>query len=177
MGATPREGADIGIRTMGVLAGVVAFVIVGSAVGPSSDQGTFEISGEVEGLYPGVEAILEVRVTNPHPFVIEVNSVTVAVRDANSRCPGSMLTVEGSSESVEVPPEGTVIIPLTVEMDVDAPDACQSATWPLVFMGAAVDVADEELPSQTVLPVVLIAAMTALLVFGAIWAAIRRRAS
>lgn len=162
---------------IGALAGVVALVIVGFAEVPSAAQDTFEISGEIDGLYPGVDATLEARVTNPHPFGIEVNSVAVIVADASSRCKASMLTVDGSSESVNVPPGGTGTIPLAVEMDRDAPDGCQGATWPLEFVGVAVAVADEGAASQISLPGIVMTAAAALIALAAIWAAIRRRAS
>jgi hypothetical protein len=133
----------IGIRLSGTFAvGVItALTLMGDAraIVPVQ-QSPFEITGEVDGLYPGVVKMLDARVTNPQPFTIRVTSAGANVGDASPGCLASMLEVAGSTTAVDVPPGATGTVPLKMRMDRGAPDACQSVTFPLVFTATAVDV-------------------------------------
>jgi hypothetical protein len=141
-------------------------------------QDGFSIAGEVDGLYPGANATLEARVTNPHPFVIRVISTSATVFDASPACPASMLEIGDSEAIVEVPPGGTGTVPLDVRMSRDAPDACQGATWPLEFTGIAVGTDTGGLPGTSMIephgPALLVAIGAAVMV-GALIAAGRDR--
>jgi hypothetical protein len=103
----------------------------------------FEITGEVDGLYPGIETTLDSRVTNHQRFTIQVTAVDVTVGDARDGCPGSLLEVVGPDTIVDIPPGRTGTVPLTVRMSRRAPDPCQGAVWPLVFVATAVGSGDE----------------------------------
>jgi hypothetical protein len=108
-----------------------------AAVVPSAAQEDFQLSGELAGLYPGIETTLDVAVTNPQPFAIEVVSVDVTALDAGPACPGALLEFGGIASTVDVPPGSTVSVPVSVRLDPAAPDACQGVTWSLRFTGTA----------------------------------------
>jgi hypothetical protein len=157
---------------------VAALVLVGLSASAVHAADTFEIAGEVDGLYPGADTTLDARVTNPHPFGIRVISTTVTVFDASLGCPASMLEIDDSQATAEVPAGGTGTVPLDVRMSRGAPDACQGATWPLAFAGTAVGTPTIGLPGTSMLgpqsPVVL-AAIGAVLLVGALIAGGRDR--
>jgi hypothetical protein len=130
---------------------IVAVVLIGLSAPSVHAQGGFEIAGEVDGLFPGADMTLDAEVTNPYPFAIRVISTTVTVLDASPACPASMLEIGDSHATVEVPPGGTGTVPLDVRMSLNAPDACQGATWPLEFTGTAVGTATSGLPGTSVI--------------------------
>lgn len=150
---------------------IAALVLVGLSAGSVHAEETFELSGEVDGLYPGADTTLDAVVTNPYRFAIRVISTTVTVLDASPACPASMLEIGDSREAVEVPPGGTRTVPLAVRMSLRAPDACQGATWPLEFSGTAVGTATTGLPETSMIdprhPMVL-AAIGAVVLIGAL---------
>jgi hypothetical protein len=163
-----------GVRHAGGVAACViaALVLLGLSTPLVHAQDGFQIAGEVDGLYPGADATLEVRLTNPHPFAIRVISTTVTVLDAGSACPASMLEIGDLQSAVVVPPGGTGSVPLDVRMSAQASDACQGATWPLVFTGTAVGTPTTGLPGTSMLdprsPATLLAIGAALLVVALI---------
>jgi len=166
-------------RAGGVAARVIAALVLVALSAPSVHaQDGFEIAGEVDGLYPGAEATLEARVTNPHPFAILVTSTTASALDANPACPASMIEIGDLVAAVVIPPGGTGSVPLDVRMSAGAPDACQGATWPLEFTGTAVGTPTSGLPGTSVLdprnPATLLA-IGAVLLVGAVIAGGRDR--
>jgi hypothetical protein len=139
-------------RHGGVAAAVLAALIVSAVFAPRihAEDG-FELSGEVDGLYPGAQVTLEATVTNPHPFAIRVTDAGATVLDAGSACPASMLQVERAEPNVVIGAHSTGTVSLQVRMSRRAPDACQGATWPLRFTGVAEEVPTVQLPSTSVL--------------------------
>ena len=170
-----------GVRRVSCLAAcVVGTLLLVAPTAPSvGAQNGYTISGQVEGLFPGADATLDARVTNPHPVTIRVISTGVTVLDANPTCPASMLDVGGSGATFDVPPGGTMTVPLAVRMSRSAPDACQGATWPLEFTGTAVGTATSGLPGTSMIVVGGTAALAivgaALLAGGLVVAANSRR--
>ncbi|MBA2634984.1 MAG: hypothetical protein H0U86_18630 [Chloroflexi bacterium] len=142
-----------GVRRLGGVAACVVgtLVVVGLSAPSVRGQDGYTIAGEIDGLFPGADATLDARVTNPHPFTIRVISTSVTVLDANPACPASMLAIGDSRASFDVPPGGTGTVPLAVRMSLGAPDACQGATWPLEFTGTAVGMATSGLPSTSMI--------------------------
>jgi hypothetical protein len=166
-------------RARGAVAWVIAALLLEAAMAPSVHaQDGFSIAGEVDGLYPGAEATLEARVTNPHPFTIRVISTSATVFDASPSCPASMLDIGDSETSVDVPPRGTGTVPLEVRMSLSAPDACQGATWPLEFSGTAVSDGPGALPGTGMISTggsALLVAIGAAVMVGALIAVGRER--
>jgi hypothetical protein len=154
-----------GARGAGALAAalIAAVLVCASAVEVRAEE-PFEISGEIDGLYPGAEATLTARVVNPYPFPIRVVTTRATVLDARDGCPASLLEVRDARTSAEIPAHGSGTVPLHVTLDRAAPDACQGATWPLVFSGTAlVDGSSARLPETSILGV---ARSLGLVVFG-----------
>lgn len=141
-------------------------------------QDTFGITGEVTGLYPGADATLDVRITNPQPFWIRVTSVAVRARDAGPGCPASMLELRDLHTVVNIPPGATGRLPLEIRMDAGAPDACQGASWTLEFTGSAVAPGANGLPSTSMSAardVGVLVASVALFAAAGLLAGLRRR--
>lgn len=108
------------------------------AAGAAPAQEEFTVSGDIGGLYPGAVATMDAHVFNPWDVAIEVTSVVVHVSDANPGCPGSVLDVAATTESVTVAPRSEAVVPVEVAMDAGAGEACRGATWPLEFTARAV---------------------------------------
>lgn len=169
-------------RPGGVAAGLIAaLVLVGLGAPSAHAQDGYEIAGEVDGLYPGAEATLDARVTNPYPFAIRVIATGGTVLDASQACPASMIEIAASQATVEVPAGETATVQLHVRMSRNAPDACQGATWPLAFTGTAVETGTSSLPGTSVLGSdgqgVLALIGVALVAGGLTFAGRRRRAA
>jgi hypothetical protein len=128
-----RVGVGVG------LVGVIMLLLIGPAGGSVPAAGDIEVTGEVDGLYPGVVKMLDVRVTNPQPFTIRVTSVATAVDSADPSCPGSMLDIGGVRAPVDVPSGATGTVPIAVHMDGNAPESCQGVTFTLDFVATATD--------------------------------------
>ena len=115
-----------------------------AATSPAGAQGAvarddFVIAGEVDGLYPGIQTTLATNVTNPQAFTIRVVSVDVTVDDANAGCSGAWLHFGRLAGPVDVLPGTMAAVPVPLEMDFAAPEACREASWPLTFVATAVD--------------------------------------
>ncbi len=156
-------------------------IAAGVLIGPAPvvhAQDAFAITGAVDGLYPGADMTLDVRITNPHPFWIRVTSVAVTARDAGPACPASVLELRDSQAAVDIPPGATGRLPLEIRMDPGAPDACQGATWTLEFTGNAVAAGASGLPStsmRTARDLGLLVASVALFAAAGLLASLRRR--
>jgi hypothetical protein len=100
------------------------------------------LDGSVAGLYPGAAVELALQVRNPVTVDVLLDRVTITVgapdRDG---CPadailiGSAATPGSGSEPLDLhlAPEGSAVLAVPVAMAVDAPGACQGATFPLAF--------------------------------------------
>jgi LPXTG-motif cell wall-anchored protein len=169
-----------GVRRAGGVAAslIAAFALASLGAPPAHARDEFEIAGEVDGLYPGAETTLDAVVTNPYPFAIRIMSTSAMVLDAGAACPASMLEVGDAQATVDVPAGATGIVPLPVRMDMSAPDACQGATWPLMFTGTAVRTDVGGLPGTNVLDPERQAALAligSVLLVGGLLVARRRR--
>ena len=107
--------------------------IAGAAEVPS---GSFSVSGSVGGLYPGAVAQLPVRVDNPEPRALRLESITIVAANANEGCDATNFSSAGFQGSLIVPARGSLVVPVEVRMPRSAPDACQGATFALTFGGS-----------------------------------------
>lgn len=98
----------------------------------------FLVSGDVDGLAPGVTRTLSLQLSNPNSGEISVQSLTVTVGDGHGGCAGSNVHVGPWSGPVFVPGRGTAQVSLPLTMLDSAPGACQGATFPLTYGGSAV---------------------------------------
>jgi hypothetical protein len=116
----------------------------------------FVISGNVDGLYPGAQATLALRVHNPLDRSISVRTITIVADNANSGCAASKLAAGAGPTPLNsvytitlspplVIPKGQTVngpqVPITLLKT--APDACQNATFLLHYGGTAVRADDD----------------------------------
>jgi hypothetical protein len=99
--------------------------------------GGFQVSGDVAGLYPGIRVPLVVSITNPNPFPIVVHWISVKRQRANAECGAKFLRVTGWSTPILVGAGTTRQVTAHVHMRLRAPNACQGATFPLIYKGKA----------------------------------------
>ena len=97
----------------------------------------FELSGDVDGLWPGGQRPLVVTVRNPYPFAIVLGSLTVGVASVSAACPASLLHVSTFDGEVRVAGRGTGTVELVASLDPGAPDECQGAEWELTYSATA----------------------------------------
>lgn len=174
-----NPGSDVRVRIACTLAAgsIAAMILIGPGTQVRAVEG-FAITGQVDGLYPGADMTLDARVTNPYPFPIRVTSVGVTVQDAGPACPAWVIEVRDSRAEVDIPPNATGTVPLSIRMDPTAPDACQGATWRLKFAGTALAPGESDLPSTNTIPVqdlFALVAIGALIVAAGLLASLRRR--
>ena len=110
----------------------------GTTTAAAPAPGTFGISGDVDGLYPGVTRKLQLTITNPNAFAIKVTKLKVTVTRASAQCGARTIETKAQKPGFRVPANGEVTATVRVTMPKDAPNACQGVTYPLKFSGTAV---------------------------------------
>ena len=128
-----------------VITCIAAFALAAGAARPGGGDGgggtttaPFELTGNVEGLWPGGSQPFMVKIENPYRFDIVVLTVAVTVGPtAPTSCPSSVLSVGTLPGEVLVRARGEAVIELTASLDSSAPDSCQGATWPLTYTASA----------------------------------------
>jgi hypothetical protein len=122
-----------------LLAGISATVVVAAAVAvPAGTPTSFSISGHVDGLFPGAELALPVRIRNPYRRRIRVVSVRASVGPSGRPCPMRNVQVSSFRGSLVVAAHRSRWISLRVRMLRSAASACQGEVFPLRFIGRAV---------------------------------------
>jgi hypothetical protein len=108
--------------------------------GASGTAGSFTVAGDVEGLYPSDVATttLSVTVSNPNAFAVVVSKLAVAVADASPQCRGSNVVAATPAGSFAVAARAAVVRAVPVRLATSAPDACQGASFPLIYTATAV---------------------------------------
>ncbi len=105
----------------------------------TSATGVFYIAGDVHGFYPGRARRLQLTVSNPQTFDIDVTRITVRIRNSNHPgCTSFWLRADEFNGSLLVPAQGSATLKIRMGLRRKAPDACQGATWPLTYSGTAV---------------------------------------
>lgn len=98
--------------------------------------GSFTISGQVDGLYPGAQQTLPLSLHNANAYAITVTSITVAVAASDHAGCGAAHVVPGPfAGPTVVPAGGTAVAQIPVSMATSPPDVCQGATFPLTYTG------------------------------------------
>jgi hypothetical protein len=99
--------------------------------------GSFRISGNVAGLYPGAHLPLVLTVTNPEHFAIVVTTLSVSAGNAAPGCGAANLATTSFSGNLHVPASGTATATVHVTLAHSAPNACQGVVFPLRYTGVA----------------------------------------
>ena len=128
----------------------------GAATAMSSDRlsgrregaQAFTLSAQVTGLFPNATLTAAVRVHNPQPFRLSVQTASVTVGDASPECPSTNLTARPFAGAVMVPSRGDAALPIELHMLASAPDTCQGASFPLTFAATGL-LRDTSGPSTT----------------------------
>ncbi|HEY7136164.1 MAG TPA: hypothetical protein VIB48_13965 [Acidimicrobiia bacterium] len=105
---------------------------------PAPPAHAFTLTGDVAGLFPGGTRNLQVRITNPTNTAMRVTTVTVTVHDASVACRAPNLVADSYTGKAYVGRHGATSVTIPVRMVRTAPNACQNATFPLVFRAEAV---------------------------------------
>jgi hypothetical protein len=107
------------------------------ATASSTHTSRLQVTGNVEGLYPGRQMWIELRVRNRYSHSITVRSIRVRVGDASPACLGSNLKTSRRHLKRVIPPHSKRRVRLRIEMAPNAANACQGATFPLKFRARA----------------------------------------
>jgi len=100
------------------------------------------LDGDVAGLYPGAAIELALQVHNPVTVDVRLDRVIITVGTPDrAGCPadavliGTAATPGGGSEplALQLAPNASAVLAVPVAMAVDAPSACQGATFPLTY--------------------------------------------
>jgi len=110
---------------------------LGQAMAHGPQGPRLALSGRVEGLRPGVPQPLRVRAANRTKRTLWLRSAAARVHDASPACPGLLLTVRPYRGRLKLRPREVRTLALPTVLGAEAPDACQSAIFPLRFSARA----------------------------------------
>jgi hypothetical protein len=113
-------------------------VLMAAAMGTASAADTFLIHGDVDGLYPGFDGILQAQVVNTLDVSIHVHEVSATPTAVNAAgCGLSLVHITSRDTALDLSPGQTALVPLHVRMSATTPDACQGAMFELTFRGTS----------------------------------------
>jgi hypothetical protein len=104
---------------------------------PEQAAPALRLSGDVDGLFPGVVTTLRVRVQNRRPFPVLVRSLAVRVGSGRRGCPARVVRVRPFRGRLAVAARRSRTVALRISMARTAPDACRGARFPLRFSAVA----------------------------------------
>ena len=142
LGATALVRTISGPTRTTTLAGVMRTSTPSGSAQPSvqgTPAGVFYISGNVQGFYPGGKRRIQLTLSNPQTFDINVTNVTIHIqRSDHPDCTRYWLRADEFNGSLLVPAQGSTPLRIRMGLRRKAPDACQGATWRLRYSGTAV---------------------------------------
>jgi len=127
------------LATAAVLAASVgAYAALGGADrGPAprapGDPSPVRIRGNIEGLYPGQQTTMRVRVLNRTDRRVRVRWIQANVGPAGPECASDWLQTQRIWPRARIPAGAVLRLDLPVALSAAAPDACQNATFPLRY--------------------------------------------
>ena len=137
------KAVAIGLPLVGV-ALTALFIATAQTNGDDSSQavlisrgGSFAITGNARGLYPGRRTHFAVTVSNRNGFAIRVTSIRVNVGNA-AGCARTNLAVGNFRGTLRVGAKRKRRVWLPIAMRRSAPDACMAARFKLTYSGRAV---------------------------------------
>ena len=127
-----------------LVVGVLAAAALGAPGGrpparerPAPSPPLFSMTGNVDGLLPGLSTTLPVTVRNEQSYDIRVTGVRATAADASAACAATAISIGSFAGAIVVPARGTVTVSLPVAMDPSAPQACEAVTFPVDYVGDA----------------------------------------
>jgi hypothetical protein len=112
----------------------------------------FTLHTAVHGLYPNGTVTASVTVDNPQSRPLQVIAATATIGDASAACSASNLAAAPFSGTIAVAPHSQSVVPVSVHMSANAPDACQGATFPLTLRATGELVAAQTSPPRHTIP-------------------------
>jgi len=97
------------------------------------DGSPVRISGHVEGLYPGQETNLRIRVRNRTAGPVRIRWVQANVGRAGPECAAGWLQTQRIHPRARIPAGARLQLEIPVAMAAATPDGCQDATFPLRY--------------------------------------------
>jgi hypothetical protein len=147
---TPNDALSHRLRGAVVVGCIVVLLAV---VSPSSSVATalpaLSVTGTIDGLYPGFEGELIVRVGNPLNRSIRLTSLTTTAERLATGCERH-LVIGGLIGQTIVPARAELDLAIRVAFDRATPDTCQGVSMPLVFALNAAEAATD--PTAAGLP-------------------------
>jgi hypothetical protein len=130
-----RRTAHRGATVLMALVATAGTAVAAAREPPPGDPTplTLQISGQVDGLTPGIPTWLPVTVTNPAPFAVQLTRLEITVARADELCPAAVLDVGPAPTGSVIRARGETIVWVPVALSPTAPDDCQGATWPMRY--------------------------------------------
>ena len=107
-----------------------------AAVGTAAPQ-RFQITGRVDGLFPGIKTRLRLSIRNPNPVAIVVRRIRTIVQPAGGMCPPGTIRVQRFTGSRRIPALGIRRVTMMVRMLSSVPDTCAGQRYRLSYRGSA----------------------------------------
>ncbi len=117
---------------------VAAYAALGAAdraapAQPSIEPSPVRVTGNVEGLYPGVATPLQIRVRNRTAGPVRLRWVRAVVSRPNAGCDPRYLQTEQIDPHQRIPALGRIDLEMPITLSADAPDGCQDAIFPILY--------------------------------------------
>jgi hypothetical protein len=95
------------------------------------------ITGSVLNLHPGTPTVMVARAKNNTGHRLVMHRLRLQVKDASESCPRTLLHTKALRRRNALPPRRTRTVPVSILLAEGAPDACQSALFPIKFKARA----------------------------------------
>ena len=92
-----------------------------------------KVTGDVSGLYPGLTALVPIRVRNLTDGPVQLRWVRTRVLPPDVECDPANLHAEQIWPRQRIPAGARIDLGVPVTLDADAGDFCQGATFPLRY--------------------------------------------
>jgi hypothetical protein len=92
-----------------------------------------KVTGDVSGLFPGMTAVLPIRVRNLTDGPVRLRWVRAKVRQPDGDCDPAYLHTEQIWPRQRIPAHGRIDLVMPITLASEAPDGCQSVTFPLRY--------------------------------------------
>ena len=92
-----------------------------------------KVTGDVSGLFPGMTAVLPIRVRNLTDGPVRLRWVRARVLQPDGDCDPAYLHTEQIWPRQRIPAHGRIDLVMPITLASEAPDGCQSVTFPLRY--------------------------------------------
>ena len=133
-----RSVTAVLVTAAALAASVAAYAALGATErGPAprapGDTSPVRIRGSIEGLYPGQQTTLRIRVANKTDGRVRVRWVQANVGAGAPECAADWLQTQRIWPRAALPVGAVLRLDMPIALAAEAPDACQNATFPLRY--------------------------------------------